>query len=658
MDKKQAKQRICKLKKVINHHRYLYHVLNKEEISIAALDSLKKELFDLEQKYPDLITPDSPTQRVEGKPLDRFAKVEHRARMFSLNDAFSEQEVQEWEQRIKKILTPNQIKKLDYFCMTKADGLAASLNYNKGVFSSGATRGDGKIGEDVSNNLKTIEQIPLKLEQAVSVTVRGEVFINKKDFKAINKKQEKKGEDPYANPRNTAAGALRQLDPKIAKQRKLSFTAWQLLDQENKEKEYQKLKQLGFKTVEFKYCKDLSNVFAYFKEISRKRDKMSYQIDGLVVWVNDNVLFEVLGVVGKAPRGAIAFKFPMAEATTKIEDIKVQIGRTGAVTPVAILKPVEIGGATISRATLHNQDEIKRLGIKIGDTVIVGRAGDVIPKVFKVLKDLRTGQEKSFNMPKACPVCSSVLKKEPSEAIWRCASSECKIRQRKAMHHFVSKPAFNIDGLGPKVIDQLVEQGLVSDPADLFGLKQGDLEPLERFAEKSAVNLIEAIDQARKVNLARFIFALGIKGVGEETAVDLANYFKDMDKLKQANEDKLLALNDIGPVVARSIIDFFQESRNQDILQRLLKNVKIDNPKQARSELKGKTFVLTGTLEHLTRTQAKEMIRNKGGDISSTVSRTTNFVVIGDNPGSKLGKAQELGVKVITEQEFLKIIGQ
>ncbi len=656
MSKHEAKKRIDKLKKVINHHRYLYHVLNKEEISIAALDSLKKELFDLEKEYPEFVTPDSPTQRVEGKPLDKFTKIEHKEKMFSLNDAFNEQEIEEWEQRIKKLLTPSQTKKLDYFCMVKADGLAASLSYNQGVFDKGATRGNGKVGEDVTNNLKTIEQVPLKLEKAVNVTVRGEVFISKKDFKEINKKQEKKGQELYANPRNTAAGALRQLDPKVARARKLSFAAWQLLGQENKVCEYQELKQLGFKTVEFKYCQSLVDVFNYFKEISKKRDKMSYQIDGLVVWINDNQTFQSLGVVGKAPRGAIAFKFPMAEATTIVEDIKVQIGRTGALTPVAILKPVQIGGATISRATLHNQDEIKRLGIKIGDTVVVGRAGDVIPKVFKVLKDLRTGREKAFSLPKKCPVCGGALAKEPSEAIWRCVSSKCKVRQRKAMHHFVSKPAFNIEGLGPKVVDQLVEQGLVADPADFFDLKQGDLEPLERFAQKSAINLIQAISQAKKISLARFIFALGIGGVGEETAIDLANYFRDITKLEQATEDDLLKLNDIGPIVARSIVSFFKEKKNQDIVQRLLKNVKLENPKQIKQGLKGKVFVLTGTLEDLTRDKAKEIIRSQGGDISSTVSKATSFVLAGANPGSKLQKAQTLGVKVLTEQGFLKMI--
>ncbi len=661
MDKKQAEKRIGKLRSVINHHRYLYHVLDKQGISDGALDSLKKELFDLEEQYPDLITVDSPTQRVSGKPLDKFAKHKHSERMLSFNDAFSQKDIRDWQARIVKLLSEKEKKELDYFAEAKIDGLAVSLLYQKGVFQRGATRGDGLVGEDVTNNLKTIESIPLKLEKPIDCEVRGEVFINKKDFEKLNQARVKKGEPAYANPRNTAAGAVRQLNPKVAASRKLNFLAWALLGRENQQAEYQELQELGFKPVEGKYCSDLPALFDYYGQLQKKRERFPFQIDGVVVSVNSAALFKKLGVAGKAPRGAIAYKFPMKEATTKVEDIKLQVGRTGAITPVAILKPKEIGGAVISRATLHNEDEIKRLGLKIGDTVIVGRAGDVIPKVFKVLKDLRDGREKAFQMPKTCPVCQSRLEKKQGEVLWRCPDSNCQKRRRGQLYHFVSKAAFNIDGLGPKIIDRLLEEGLISDAADLFELKQGDLVPLERFADKAAQNLVEAINRARKVTLARFIFALGIRGVGEETSIDLAERFSSLEKLSKASVEQLLALPDIGPETVQSITSFFKSSENLDLVKRLLKaGITIKKVTEVRplsaQKLEDKTFVLTGALESLTRDEVKETIRSLGGNVSSAISKETDFVVVGKEPGVKLDKAKKLGVKILLEQEFLKML--
>ena len=469
----------------------------------------------------------------------------------------------------------------------------------------------------------------------------------------------------YANPRNIAAGSIRQLDPKITASRKLDAYLYDIisdLGQKSHQQEHQILKILGFKTHQgTKLCKNLEEVFGFYKFWQQKRNILPFEIDGLVVQVDDNKIFEKLGVVGKAPRGAVAFKFPLKQAETIVEDIKVQVGRTGAITPVAFLKPVKIGGVTITRATLHNEDEIKRLGVRIGDTVIVGRAGDVIPDVIKVLKELRGGKEKEFKMPQKCPACGSLLIKPEGEAVLRCPNAKCSARQRRYLCHFVSKGAFDIEGLGPKIIDQLIEQGLISDPADLFELKEGDLLPLERFGKKSAENLIGALQQKKEINLARFIYALGIEGVGEETAQDLADYFKDLKTLKKASFEELLARKDIGPETANSIYSFFHQKTNLRFLERLLRagvKIKSSAPRGERRAMKlsGKTFVLTGTLESLTRAEAKEKITALGGNVSNSVAKKTDFVVVGENPGSKLKQAKKLGIKLIKEREFLKLL--
>ncbi len=694
MTKQQAKQRIARLKKLINRHRYLYHVLDKQEISDAALDSLKKELFDLEKEFPEFITLDSPSQRIGGKPLEKFKKVKHSKPMLSFNDAFSEKDMEDWVLRISKLLTPLEVNELEgkhwknipltgltkkekkqilssrqggFYCELKIDGLAIELIYKNEILKIGSTRGDGIIGEDITQNLKTIEAIPLKTIKTefigtdkfgldAQLVVRGEVFIPKKEFERFK--------TTYANPRNLAAGSVRQLDPKITASRHLDSFVYDLitdLGQKTHEQKHKILKEFGLKTNAFnKYCKNLPEVFKFYKDIQKIREKIPYEIDGLVVIVNSNRVFEKLGVVGKAPRGAIAFKFPGRQATTIIEDIKVQIGRTGALTPVAYLKPVQVGGVIISRATLHNEDEIKRLKVKIGDTVIVERAGDVIPDIVKVLPEMRTGKEKEFKMPELCPVCKNKIIRPKGEAVSRCSNPNCFAQKREYFHHFVSKAAFNIEGLGEKIVDQLVEENLVSDPVDLFELKQGDLLPLKRFAEKSAENIIKAIQSKKEITLPRFIFALGIRNAGEETALDLAEHFGKLEKLQKAGLEELENIEDIGPIVAKSIYTWFREKRNIEFLKKLKKlgiRINWDRPGLSQNKrLRGKRFVLTGGLETMTRDEAKNKIRELGGDISESVSKQTDYVIVGSEPGSKYDKAKKLGVKIINEKEFLNIL--
>lgn len=688
MNKQEAKLRIEKLKNSINRHRYLYHVLNKEEITPEALDSLKKELFDLEQSFPDLVTPDSPTQRIGGKAQKQFEKVRHPKPMLSFNDAFSQKDMEDWIERNSKLLEKEEVKKIDFYCEPKLDGLAVELIYENEIFKIGSTRGDGIIGENVTENLKTIESIPLKLRKTdeaakdlekeglkeiaesiknkklKSVIVRGETVITKKDFEKTNKEQEKLKLPIFANPRNLAAGSIRQLDPKITAKRRLDSTAYDLITdfgQKTHEQEHMILRALGFKTNNeySRYCRNLEEVLKFHDFWYKNREKLPYEIDGIVVQINENKILEKLGVVGKAPRGAIAYKFPLKEATTVVEGIKLQVGRTGALTPVAHLKPVKIGGVTISRATLHNEDEIKRLGLKIGDTVVVGRAGDVIPDIVKVLPELRTGKEKEFHFPVKCPFCGTKIVKPKGEAVWRCPNPKCFAKLRRHFYHFVSKGAFDIVGLGPKIINKLIDENLISDPADLFKLKQEDISSLERFAEKSAQNLISAIRSRKKIVLARFIFSLGIRNVGEETAQDLSESFGSTEKLKEASLEKLQDVKDIGPIAAKSIYNFFKEKRNLEFLEKLNKaGVKIisEKPKVKSQKLKNLVFVLTGILESMTREEAKEKIRLLGGEISESVSKNTDFVIVGKEPGSKYERAKVLGVKIISEKDFLKMV--
>ncbi len=662
MDIHEAKQRIEKLKETINHHRYLYHVEDRQEISDSALDSLKKELFDLEQEFPSLITHDSPTQRIGGAPLKEFKKLKHSQRMLSFNDAFSKEDMFGWQERFMKLVLENQKSLINYYCELKIDGLAIELIYKNGIFQTGSTRGDGSVGEDITENLKTVEAIPLGIDEKREIIIRGEVFITKKEFERMNKEQKEKGLPAYANPRNIAAGSVRQLDPKITASRKLDSFAYELITdfgQETHEQKHEILKVFGFKTNKHnKYCKSLDEVFEFHEHWIKEREKLDYEIDGIVVTINNNEIFEKLGVVGKAPRGAVAYKFPQAEATTKVLDIKVQVGRTGAMTPVAILEPVQVTGITITRATLHNEDEIKRLGLKIGDTVIVGRAGDVIPDIMKVLPELRTGHEKGFKMPEKCPSCETQLIKLKGEVLLRCPNKNCFAQKRKNFYHFVSRTAFNMDGLGPKIIDRLLDEGLVQDPSDLFELKEGDVFALERFAEKSAENLIKSIQEKTEITLAKFIYALGIRNIGEETAIDLAKHFGSIKKIREAKQEDFDSIQDIGPVVSKSVYEWFQDKGNLNFLDKLLKSVRIQNSEYRiqNSRLKGKSFVLTGSLESMTRDDAKAKIRELGGNVSESVSSKTSYVIVGIDPGSKNEKAKKLGVKILTEKQFLELL--
>jgi DNA ligase (NAD+) len=662
MEKQAAKERIKKLREVIDRHRYAYHVLDKEEISSEALDSLKHELFLLEQQYPDLITLDSPTQRIAGKPLDKFGKVSHDIPMLSLEDIFTKEELFSWEKHIKRL---EPYKQFQYFCELKIDGFAISLIYENSIFKIGSTRGDGKIGEDVTQNLKTIESIPLKLKEDIKgiVEIRGEVYMGKLAFEKANKEREKGGLPLYANPRNLAAGSIRQLDPKLAASRDLKFLAYDIVSDVGAKTHSQKhemLKSLGFKTDSGKICNNVEQIIDFWKQVFDKRKTLPFLIDGVVVNIEDNVLFKNLGVAGKSPRAGRALKFSPKQATTKVKDIKIQIGRTGSATPVAILEPVKIEGVTISRTTLHNEDEIKRLGLKIGDTVIIERAGDVIPKISKVLSELRGGQEKSFRMPINCPACDTKLIRPEPEVVWRCSNVHCPARKRENLYHFSSKKAFDIEGLGPKIIDQLSEANLISDPLDIFELQIGDLLSLERFAQKSADNLIQAVNEKKEVTLPRFIYSLGIRHVGEETAIDLAKRFKTLDNLIKADISDLQTVEDIGPVASKSIFDWFKEKRNLNLINRLKEvGIKIKKYQEEGSKkLSGQRFILTGSLNSMSREKAYERIRKMGGEIGESVSSKTSCLIIGREPGSKLQKAQKLGVKIIGEKDFLNLLNE
>lgn len=692
LSKQEAKERIQKLQKEIARHDYLYYVLDSPEISDAAYDVLKRELIELEKQFPGFITLDSPTQRIGGEPLEEFKKVQHKVPMLSFNDAFSEEEMADWETKMENFLK----EKVEggFFCEPKIDGLAISLVYKNGIFEVSSTRGDGITGENVTQNLKTIHSIPLKIEEISKnlysqkykvkdkrekkeedfveklldkfkvkeeLEVRGEIYVSKKDFEKLNKERIKKGLPLYANPRNLAAGSIRQLDPKVASKRDLNCFVYSCvtdLGQRTHEQEHIIAKKLGFRINPLcEYCPDIKAVFAYHKKMAQIREKLPFEIDGIVVQINNNEFFRKLGVVGRAPRAAIAYKFPGKEATTQVVDIKVQVGRTGALTPVAKLKPVPVAGVIVSSATLHNMNEIKRLQVKIGDTVIIQRAGDVIPDVLRVLKELRTGKEKEFRMPKKCPICGSKVIRPQDEVAYRCTNPKCFAQEYRKLIHFVQKGAFNIDGLGPQILDQLIDQGLIRDAADIFALEEGDLTPLERFAEKSAANLVTSIKKSKEIPLGRFIYALGIRHVGEETALDLASYFGSLKKLKKASLVDLEAVPNIGGVVAKSIDDYFQNKANLKLIDKFLKvGVKIVAPKVIKKILAGKTFVLTGMLKALSRDEAKTKIRELGGDISSSVSKKTDYVVAGAEPGSKYDKAKKLGVKIIGEKEFLKMV--
>jgi len=667
MNKNQAKKRIARLRKELEHHRYLYHVLDKQEISDGAWDSLKHELYNLEQKYPEFITLDSPTQRVGGDPLKKFIKIQHPQPMLSIEDVFNFEELQDWEDYMIDFLKKKSYLKsknsFSYFCERKIDGVDIVLTYKKGILVAGVTRGNGMVGEQVTQNIKTIEAIPLHLEKPIDIVVRGEIFMHQKDFKKLNRQREKQGLPIYANPRNVAAGSIRQLDSKVTAKRALDCYIFEIitdLGQKTHEQVHQMLKQFGFKTDHHtRICSNLEKVKKYYKTYLTKRLKNSFDYDGVVVVLNEIYLQRILKSVGKSPRWMRAYKFPGQQATTIIKDIVVQIGRTGALTPVAQLKPVQLMGSVVSRATLHNQDEIDRLDVRIGDTIIIEKAGDIIPAVVRVLKILRTGKAKKFQMPKQCPFCHGLVKRKQDKVAHYCLNKKCFATQEQKISYFVGKKGFDIEGMGIKIVKQLMEQELIKDAADIFTLTRGDLEPLQRFAQKSADNLIKAIEQSKKIDLPHFIQALGIRHIGEQTSFDLAQHFIEFKKLKQSNKEILMSLPDLGPIASQSIIDWFKDKNNKRFLQRFQKaGVKIKrffSPTKSQT-LKSKNFVITGSLKSMSRERAKEKIKALGGKTPVQISKHTDFLVSGQNPGSKYDKAKQWKIKIINEQEFLKML--
>lgn len=655
----EAKNRAEKLRKEIDKIRYDYHVLDKETVSEAVKSSLMHELSQLEEEYPQIITPDSPTQRVAGEPLTGFKKVTHARPGLSLNDVFSVEELGAWEKRIQKLLTEQNIKeKPEYFAELKIDGLSVYLTYEKGFLKTAATRGNGQIGEDVTANVRTIEAVPLSLKKPIDIEVRGEVFMNFKEFERVNREQEKAGLPTYANPRNLAAGTLRQLDPKVVSARKLDYSAWAVYSPlaDTHEKQHELAKELGFRVESHgQKCNNLQEVINFINKWEEKRKKLPYQTDGAVINVNSDRLFDALGIVGKAPRGSAAWKYSAEQGTTKILDIQVSVGRTGAITPFAIMEPIKLAGTTVTRATLHNEDELRRKDIRIGDTVIVQKAGDIIPEVVQSLPNLRTGKEKVFVMPTECPICGGPIVKPEGEAVARCGSQKCFAIEVARIVHFAQ--AFDMDGVGEKIVRRFVDEGLVADVADLFKLKAGDIEPLERFAEKSAENLANTIQSHKKITLDRFLFALGVRHLGSITATDVANHFGNYNELEDASLEEIQQIEGVGPVAGKSIYEFLHNKENKKLIQRLFESgIEIASPKRAGNKLKGKSFVITGSLEEMSREEAQEKIRLQGGRATSSVSASTSYLVVGDNPGSKLAKAEKLGVMVINEKDLLKLL--
>jgi len=671
MNKRQADARILKLRDLINDYRYHYHVLDESIMSEAAADSLKHELSQLETEHPELVTPDSPTQRVAGAPLPGFTQVEHSSRMLSLNDAFGEAEVKAWQERIIKLLP--EAAKLEYFVDIKMDGLACALVYQDGVLTRGITRGDGFVGEDVTANIRTIDSIPLRLRHDKSFTalltgrteVRGEIVMYKEDFRRLNDQRARDGQPLFANPRNTAAGTIRQLDPQLVASRPLHFRAYDLLrdnpaDVPTNAYAYQALRGLGFlASRDASVLKSLDAVMKFAKTWETKREKLPFNTDGLVVKVNDRQLFRRLGVAGKAPRGAIALKYAAEQSTTKVKDIFLSIGRTGAATPVAMLEPVVIAGSTVQMATLHNESEIKRKDIRIGDTVIVHKAGDIIPEVVQPLIKLRSGSEKPFQMPDHCPECNTKLVKYKAEdAVWRCPNEHCPSRSWKRIEHFASKAALDIEGLGEKNAIALIDAGLIKDQADIYTLKAETVIKLDRFAEVSANKLVAAIQAKRQPPLSRFVYGLGIRHVGTQTAVDLANSFRALEALGQATIEELAAVEGIGETVAESIVEWFSEPRNQKLLEKFAKlGVSPQPVKHVGGKLSGRNFVVTGSLETMGREEAAERIRAQGGTFQTGIGQDTDYLVVGVNVGAaKLAKAAKFGTKQLTEAEFLKLL--
>jgi len=658
MDKALIKKKIEDLCKKIDHHGQLYYVLDKPEISDAEYDKLFGQLLDLEKDHPDLITPDSPSQRVGGAPLKSFKSVIHKKPLLSLDNAMNEDDFLAFDKRVREGLKKD---KIEYVCELKMDGLAVSLVYKKGKFQVGSTRGDGERGEDITQNLKTVRSIPLITKGSEDLEVRGEVYLPYDDFVKLNQEREDADEAKFANPRNAAAGSLRQLDSKITAKRPLDIFLYYAETHPKLKTHLESLehiKKLGFKiNPNIKLCKGIEEVKKYIKHWEASREKLPYEIDGIVVKVNDLTSQDKLGSTARAPRWAIAFKYQPMQAVTIIQDIKVQVGRTGAITPVAHLKPVHLAGVTVKRATLHNEDEIKRKGIKVGDHVVVQRAGDVIPEVVKVVKDKRTGKEKDFHMPKKCPLCGGEIFRPEGEAVARCINEACPAQAVGHLILFCMRGAMDIEHIGPALAIQLHEKKIVKDVADLYDLKKSDLTKLERFADKSAQNVIDSIQGSKDRPHDRLLFALGIRLVGSTAASLIAEHYDSLEDLFDIKADKLTKIAGIGPKVAASVEHFFAQKENQKIVGRLKKtgvNIKAKKAKGPQP-LKGKTIVLTGSLDKMSRSDAEELIKSLGGHSSSSVSKNTDFVVAGHEPGSKYDKAKKLGVKIITEAQFIKM---
>ncbi len=668
---KEAALRASQLKQTIDKHRRLYHTHDAPEISDEAYDSLMRELEALEQAHPSLRTDDSPTQRVGGEPLKEFVKVRHAVEQWSFDDVFDLAELKKWEEKVRNFMEKGHVSdlELEYCCELKIDGLKVILTYEEGKLVRGVTRGDGTVGEDVTHNIRTIRSIPLKLTKPVEHFIAvGEVWMSINDLERINKERIADNEPVYANTRNLAAGSLRQLDPKITATRNLDSFIYDIdlesvWSTDTQSEELSRLRDLGFSVnPHYKVCKNLVEVQEYYEEWTNRRHDLDYQLDGIVIKVNSRKIQSTLGYTGKSPRWGVAYKFPAEQVTTILEDIVFQVGRTGVVTPVAVMRPVLVAGSTVSRATLHNEDEIKRLDVRIGDTVILQKSGDVIPDIVSVMKELRPKSARPFVWPSRVAACGGEgeIERIPGEAAWRCVSKDSFEQIKRRFHYFTSKKCFDIDGLGPQTLDVLIEAGLISTFDDIFTLTKGDLLALPRFAELSAENLIQAIEKARRVTLPRLLASLSIPQVGEETAYDVAKHFKSIDKIEAASKEEFESIYGVGEVVAQSLAVWFADKGNQALIKNLLKHVEIIEDAAisgGTKKLAGKSFVFTGSLPTLEREAAQKLVRDNGGDVSNSVSKKTSYVVTGDAAGSKLDRARELGVKIIDEEEFLKMIG-
>jgi DNA ligase (NAD+) len=667
---KNLEKEIARLRDEIRYHEHRYYVLDDPEISDFEFDKLMQRLRELEQKHPELVTPDSPTQRVGGQPAAEFPKVRHPAPMLSLDNTYSVDDLKDFDRRVRELAGRANV---EYVAELKLDGLSMGLTYQDGALLHGVTRGDGITGEDVTTNVKTIRSVPLRLEpKKLELTgnpprfeVRGEVIMTRPAFEQVNAQREAAGEPKFANPRNAAAGTMRQLDPRIVAERQLDMFVYYLLVEGTEPlaehaQALRMLVELGFKVnPHWRLCWTMDELLAYIQQWETKRDGLAYEIDGIVVKVNDTRLWQELGTTAKSPRWAVAYKYPARQATTRVNEIRAQVGRTGTLTPVADLEPVNVGGVTVSHATLHNLDEIARLGVKIGDTVLIQRAGEVIPQVVKVVKAAPEGRE--FVMPQKCPVCGGEVHRAEGEVAYRCVNTACPAKLKESLLYFAGRRAMNIDGLGEALVDQLVDKGLVRDVADLYGLSHPQFAALERMGEKSAQNLMDEIENSKRAELGRVIFALGIRFVGERTGQLLADHFGSLDKLAQASEEELLEAEEVGPRVAEAIREFFHEERNRQVIEKLRHaGLQFEQKRAPKEEgkLTGKQFVLTGTLPNFSRDRAKQMIEEAGGRVTGSVSQKTDYVVVGADAGSKLEKARSLGVKTIEEAELLRLLGR